>query len=179
MAATSITELETRTETGTGTGTEKVDAPAEAEAEASSQAQQPSSLLLPLLRKLHLPPKWKAGWIRNEEGRENEQQNEIGQGELERVGQQHAVVEQEEEEETNEESVMIVRDSQSTRSSGSVSYYSYDATGIDDGSARWSNMWRRIRRFPPFGGLAHISYRIGFHHILMTINTVAMIMLCK
>ncbi|GES61181.1 membrane fusion mating FIG1 protein [Aspergillus terreus] len=169
MAATSSTELETRTE--------KVDVPAEAEAEASSQAQQPSSSLLPLLWKLHLPPKWKARWIRKEEGRENEQQSEIGQEELEPVGQQHAVVEQEEEEETNEESVMIRRDSQSTRSSGSVSYSYYDATDINDGSALWSNMWRRIRRFPPFGGLAHIIRMIAYHHILMAINTVAMIML--
>jgi hypothetical protein len=176
MAATSSTELETRTETGTGI--EKVDAPAEAEADTCS-TQPPSSSLLPLLRKLHLPPRWKAKCIRKEEGRENEQQNEIGQGELERLGQQRAVVEQGEEEETNEESVMVRRDSQSTRSSGSVSYYSYDATDIDDGSARWSNMWRRIRRFPPFWGFSHIIYRIGYHHILIAINTVAMIMLCK
>jgi hypothetical protein len=175
MAATPCTERETRTETGTV----KVEAPAEAEAE-TSQTQQPSSSLLPLSRNLHLPPRWNVRWTRKEKGRENEQQqSEIGQGESERVGQQRAVVEEgeEEEEEANEESIIIRRDSRSRRSSGSVSYpYAIDS---DDGSARSNNVWRRIRRFLPFGGFARTIHMIAYHHILMAINTVAMVMLCK
>ncbi|KAL4803334.1 hypothetical protein BDV18DRAFT_162899 [Aspergillus unguis] len=125
----------------------------ETDIQAFSHAEGLTPSSLPLLRKLHLPPRWKTKWHRRKRPENVQQQDET------------------------QERVILQQETRSS-TSGSIAPYMDNGDDGDEDNLLRDTTWEKVRRFlPDLTGCGCLLSRIAYHHVLMSISAVAIIML--
>lgn len=131
-------------------------------AETFAHAEPPPSSSFPLLQKLRVDRKWRTKW----RSKKQSEKPRADHGSDPEAGQEAVQGDEDVDvvEETGEGTSMLGRSSRT-----STSYLSAES---NNQNWDWSAAWAQIRRFLPVG-------RIAYHHTLMGISIVGIILLCK
>lgn len=145
-------------------------------AETFTHAEPPSSSSFPLLQKLRVDRKWRAKWKSKKQTQQPQGDEEPGQ-EAEEGGDDVEVVEDD-----DEGTSMLGRASRSSNSYYiSTGSHNSSRSSVRDNSSR-NPALARIWRFlgVRFLGVRFFAVpRVGYHHVLMGITVVGIILLCE